>query len=283
MVYSTIDTPNNTTSKLYQLKAAGVKNIIRYFDRFSAWKQIKKPEAQAIAQTGLNLGIVYEHTATPSGSELGYADASYCKRIAPSVGMPSGGGIYFAVDYDPSAAALTSRVIPYFQGVQRALADTGFRIGVYGSGLTCRTLKSKHLVELTWPTCSMGFTGSRAYVASRAWDIWQVACDQTVAGLDVDLNAQNSEHWGQFLPFGPPVPVPPPLPPPVPPVLHDNEWAQASLNKLGADPQLTVDGVMGPLTREAIKKFQAANGLIADGICGPLTTAMIESKLGTGN
>jgi hypothetical protein len=279
MSYSVIDTPNNTASNLTRLKANGVTGIIRYNDRFSTWKQIKPAEARAIAAAGLELGLVYEHTATPSGDSLGYDDAAYCKAISASLGMPHGAGVYFAVDYDPSQSVVRNNILPYFRGIQRAFNGTGFRVGVYGSGLTCRLLKEAHLVELTWPTCSRGFTESRAYVASRAWDIWQVECDATLAGLDVDLNAVNTIHWGQFTPFGPPVPTPPPIPPPTPQPIHDNEWIQSSLNKLGAKPQLEVDGSMGPFTRAAIEQFQTANKLEVDGIAGPLTTAAIEAKL----
>ena len=35
--------------------------------------------------------------------------------------------------------------------------------------------------------------------------------------------------------------------------------------------QGTIDGVIGPKTRRAIRAFQEANGLKADGRCGPLT------------
>ena len=46
---------------------------------------------------------------------------------------------------------------------------------------------------------------------------------------------------------------------------------QGKLNALGASPQLTVDGKMGPMTLQAIKDFQNAHGLTADGIPGPQT------------
>lgn len=42
---------------------------------------------------------------------------------------------------------------------------------------------------------------------------------------------------------------------------------QAALNKLGFS--LAVDGIFGPKTEEAVRRFQSKNGLSVDGICGP--------------
>ena len=49
---------------------------------------------------------------------------------------------------------------------------------------------------------------------------------------------------------------------------------QQDLNKSGA--HLAVDGVIGPLTTQAIRAFQAQHGLTIDGIVGPKTAAALE-------
>ena len=49
---------------------------------------------------------------------------------------------------------------------------------------------------------------------------------------------------------------------------------QQALKDKGFDPG-SVDGMMGPATRRAIKAFQAANGLEVDGIVGPNTRAKL--------
>jgi phosphatidylserine/phosphatidylglycerophosphate/cardiolipin synthase-like enzyme len=49
-------------------------------------------------------------------------------------------------------------------------------------------------------------------------------------------------------------------------------WAQESLNRI-LGLRLTVDGISGPATRSAIRKFQQQKGLTADGIVGPQTQA----------
>jgi putative chitinase len=60
---------------------------------------------------------------------------------------------------------------------------------------------------------------------------------------------------------------------------EDARSLQADLNTLGADPQLAVDGILGPATAAAVKVFQAAAGLTADGIAGPVTLAAIKQGI----
>lgn len=56
-------------------------------------------------------------------------------------------------------------------------------------------------------------------------------------------------------------------------------WLQKSLNDLGAEPKLTVDGRLGPATKQAVMKFQKSAGITADGIVGPATKKAIQEKL----
>ncbi len=63
------------------------------------------------------------------------------------------------------------------------------------------------------------------------------------------------------------------------PVVHSAAWVQQSLNKLGTEPPLIVDGSFGPVTVAEVKAFQQAHGLQVDGKLGPLTTAAIEQAL----
>ena len=54
------------------------------------------------------------------------------------------------------------------------------------------------------------------------------------------------------------------------------EYLQIALNKLKAKPPLKVDGIFGPKTREAVKKFQKRVNLKPDGQIGELTQASIK-------
>lgn len=54
---------------------------------------------------------------------------------------------------------------------------------------------------------------------------------------------------------------------------------QLQLNLQGAIPRLNVDGIFGPLTQEAVFKFQRRKGLIPDGVAGPQTHAAAAEGL----
>jgi hypothetical protein len=54
-------------------------------------------------------------------------------------------------------------------------------------------------------------------------------------------------------------------------------YAQQLLQKAGYEPQdHKFDGLFGPITKEAVRDFQGANGLKVDGIIGPKTWAALE-------
>ncbi len=64
--------------------------------------------------------------------------------------------------------------------------------------------------------------------------------------------------------------------------IRDGAWLQTSLNKLGADPQLETDGIVGPATRNAVRAFQLSQGLVSDGLVGPATFAALDAALAAG-
>lgn len=65
-------------------------------------------------------------------------------------------------------------------------------------------------------------------------------------------------------------------------VIRDGAWLQNSLNKLGANPPLETDGIVGPATRNAVRAFQLSQNLTADGLVGPATFAALDGALAAG-
>jgi hypothetical protein len=211
MTFPVIDTNHDTTHKLSELKALGIHAIIRYDNRLhpAGEKQIKPAEAKAIAAAGLRLGIVYEGAGDQSGQfsdAIGYQDAKYSRERAAERGQPDGSAVYFAVDFDANPFQIKQHVIPYFEGVRRAFTEPGdlpkLRVGVYGSGLSCRSVLEAALAELTWVSCSMGWNESHVFVASNRHNLRQ-HLPQVIAGLDTDPDEINPAHpdIGDFVPF----------------------------------------------------------------------------------
>ncbi|MGR9108001.1 MAG: peptidoglycan-binding protein [Gammaproteobacteria bacterium] len=56
-------------------------------------------------------------------------------------------------------------------------------------------------------------------------------------------------------------------------------WIQRSLNKI-LGLRLVVDGIMGPATRSAVRRFQQIQGLTSDGVVGPQTDQRLRLLVG---
>jgi murein L,D-transpeptidase YcbB/YkuD len=57
------------------------------------------------------------------------------------------------------------------------------------------------------------------------------------------------------------------------------KWLQTTLNVLGANPPLDVDGEYGPNTKTAVLEFQKSHGLASDAWAGDLTHAALQLAL----
>jgi peptidoglycan hydrolase-like protein with peptidoglycan-binding domain len=59
---------------------------------------------------------------------------------------------------------------------------------------------------------------------------------------------------------------------------EDVKALQEALNKL-MNSGLKVDGIFGPLTRSAVKDFQAQSGILVDGVVGQKTSDALDVAL----
>lgn len=205
-----VDISSQCGSRGALLRAAGVLTVFRYYSRdtIRPAKRLSRQEALALAGEGLRLGVVHEARRGDLSDSFEYAsgiaDARYARTYGTeTIGQPSGSVIFFAVDFDATAAEVRDRIIPYFRGVNDAFAEvTGeqnYLVGVYGSGAVCSALLDAQLVKKTWLAQSRGWRGYSSYDSSKLWDLKQ-GMPQTIAGLECDPDvAQNGRYIGDFV------------------------------------------------------------------------------------
>lgn len=267
------DTNHSVTPKLAAIKALGVTCVIRYLA--TADKSITQAEARAIAAAGIKLALVYEAYGDTQkevmNAVLGASHARDTLAKAPGVGTPDGAGMYYAVDKDESTASIQSRIVPYFKAVRDTLKGR-YRIGVYGSGAVCQAILDAGLAELTWISCSSGWSGYASFKATGRWNILQHLPTKTVIpGFDLDPDEINPARpdIGAFTPFSAIVNPPPPSPPPEPVTLAK---LQSALH-LEVGPIDTIEKLVQVAL--AVRSFQRMNGLSIDGVPGGQTQRAI--------
>lgn len=194
------------------LRDAGQSFVVRYYSRTTQQpeKHLTPGEAATLAAAGLDIVTVYQDRAREPedfGRARGEQDGMSAFLYAAETGQPVGSAIYFAVDVDFSEAQLRALVLPYFAGVKAAFERAApnapsYRIGVYGSGLTCRLLKAElYYVEFTWLAESTGWAESKDYAG---WTIKQfLNAGETRCALgDNWERCQSQAAYGQFKPIG---------------------------------------------------------------------------------
>jgi Domain of unknown function (DUF1906) len=202
-----IDTPTNVTDSLSTLKVAGVDTVIRYFNPLAplSEKCIKKQEAMAIGAAGIKLGIVCEGFGQPTSRDplggisaaAGARDGQWCRNYMATIGAPQNAGLYFACDWDASAAQTANLIVPYFQAIHPFFTDGFYRVGVYGSGFVCLSLRNKSLVSLYWLSGSTGWNGYQMWKPSAS--LIQDKEDTELAGIPCDTDIAQGD-FGAFAP-----------------------------------------------------------------------------------
>jgi hypothetical protein len=202
-----IDTNNDVTAHLAALEADGISCVIRYISTYTAGEKCVKPaEARAIAAAGLKLGLVFEvwggsdnFTHGDINAASGARDGAFAADWAARVGAPAGTIIWLAVDNDASPAQIDKLIIPYFRAAKAALAPR-WRAGIYGCGAACAAALDAGAADAAWLSNAMGWSGSRAFAASRRWRLLQHP-EATLHGLSVDYDEAAGNDYGAFVPF----------------------------------------------------------------------------------
>ena len=183
-----VDSASNVTNILSTLVSSGYSFVGRYYSTSAnAWKIMSTSESVAIANAGLKRVVVFQNTSNKDdyfSATQGQGDASEAISLAKARGQASGSAIYFAVDYDASESAINNQITQYFAKVNDSISKAGYSVGVYGSGKTCRIIRSKGLAAYSWLAMSPNWAEYSSYTD---WNIKQLQ-SVNISGVSVDTD-----------------------------------------------------------------------------------------------
>ncbi|WP_282687147.1 MULTISPECIES: glycoside hydrolase domain-containing protein [unclassified Streptomyces] len=205
-----------TPARAATLKAEGIKYVGRYLLNPSTTslpeKEIQPGELQTIADNGLRCYPIYqtygrdaEGFSYPSGNADGFAAVNAAQRH----GFKNGARIFFAVDFDAYDYEVTQSILPYFKGVEDAMAISGnpYRIGVYGPRNVCiRVSEAGHATASFVSDMSSGFSGNYGYPLPPNWAYDQIVTRTLGTGegaINLDHNIASGRDIGEGS-FNPP-------------------------------------------------------------------------------
>lgn len=181
-------TPLNASTAA-AFRADGYEFVCRYLVP-GGWKRLTPEEAEAISKAGLQIVSVFETTADRAlgGRAAGLYDGAMALQTARAVGQPEGSAIYFAVDFDATAAQMPT-VIDYIQAAGEAAP--GFAAGVYGSYAVVEAIRAAGVCSRFWQT----YAWSRGKQADNI-HIYQHLNDIRANGIGIDLDeSYGNEGW----------------------------------------------------------------------------------------
>jgi hypothetical protein len=214
---------------LKKIKAIGIDSVIRYYDWSNETlpgKTLTLRELRLIAKLDMSVAVVFQHfndcLCTFMTKGRGARDAKRALELARTFAQPAGSAIYFGVDGvdaqflsllrgtaipagDPEARKFVQRYVrAYFEEVTQTLKGSGYKIGVYGSGLVCSMLQEAKLVDYCWLANATSWPGYADFEASKRWVLKQHLPTRKADcfGVEVDLNSGNAAavDFGQWRP-----------------------------------------------------------------------------------
>ncbi|MDK9673982.1 glycoside hydrolase domain-containing protein [Propionibacterium freudenreichii] len=104
----------------------------------SSEKTLQTGELSVILGAGLRVFPIFQtlgDSLSYFSDAQGYSDAGDAVQAATGYGFKRGTTIYFAVDVDVLGDDIPGSIIPYFQGVNRAMQRFGnlYHVGAYGT------------------------------------------------------------------------------------------------------------------------------------------------------
>ncbi len=186
----------------------------------SCVKTLSPAERDLILSHGLNILVVFQHFNECVETWLDERRAPYDARraleLARALAQPEGTAIYFGVDgVDEKFRERgevdhgMSHIAKYFEVVNAYLKAAGYKVGVYGSGFACRSVKDeRRLADYCWLSQSSRHSESARYAKAGKWTLKQCLSTAQFNNLggqrhEVDPNVVNpaKEEFGQWRPI----------------------------------------------------------------------------------
>jgi hypothetical protein len=214
---------------LKKIKAIGINTVIRYYDWSNETlpgKTLTLRELNLLAKLEMGVAVIFQHfndcLCTFITKGRGTRDAKRALELARTFAQPAGSAIYFGVDGvdaqflsllrgtampagDAEARKFVQRYVRgYFEEVMQSMKGSGYKIGVYGSGLVCSILQEAKLADYCWLANATSWPGYVDFEATKRWVLKQHLPTRRsdCFGVEVDLNSGNAAtlDFGQWRP-----------------------------------------------------------------------------------
>ena len=176
-----------TSAQIQTIKNAGYKYVGRYITNTPGGtldKCLTRSEVENILNSNLKLFAIFQESGNSASSftpSKALTNGQRAYEAAENLGIPHGSTIYFAVDFDPTDAIISSNIIPYFAGLILTNAARKYRIGVYGTRNVCNRLKNQLGLDRFFVSdASYGFSGNLGFNIPSNWSFDQFATDITI-------------------------------------------------------------------------------------------------------
>lgn len=183
-----------------------VKTVIRYYDWAVESIKGKTPKAEELAllkKYGLKTMGVFQHFnssySTFTDPSRPAKDLARILELAKLWGQPKGSAAYVGVDGDFWTTEQKAAVKKYFSGITPGLRAAGYRVGMYGSGANCESLRAAGLIDgdLCMIAGASGWSRTKEVLASGKYALKQ-RVHQKCGGKELDYNTVNLPDFGQW-------------------------------------------------------------------------------------
>lgn len=173
-----------TATQILTLKQNGYDIVGRYLTGTAGGEFIPKgltrEECLLLFENDINIFPIFQdniYIPKPSlfSEPRGVGDARKAISAARGLGIPEGQIIYFAVDCDCQGWEISEYIIPYFTGIMKAMYDSGYHYGIYGTRNVCTTVEKAmsneilSLKSIFVSNMSSGFSGNLGFPQPENW------------------------------------------------------------------------------------------------------------------